>query len=138
MPFLTRLTYAVLRRNRAWTRASLGSIFTNPSRISDDLANDVFAEIRQPAAGEAFMAFQRREMLPDRVRTNYLDRLHEIKAPTLFIHGDRDSLVPVAWAREANRRLAGSQLQVIPDCGHWPQRELPAAFHAIITEFLRD
>ncbi len=138
MPFLTRLTYAALRRNRAWTRASLGSIFADASRISDDLVNDVFDEIRKPATGEAFMAFQKHEVLPNGLRTNYLDRLHEIKAPTLFIHGDRDKLVPIVWAREANRRLAGSQLRVMADCGHWPQRELPDAFHEIITDFLRD
>ncbi len=137
MPFLTRLTYAALRRNRAWTRASLGSIFAHLSRISDDLVNDVFEEIRKPATGEAFIAFQQREVLPNGLRTNYLDRLPEIKFPTLFIHGDRDNLVPIAWVREAHRRLAGSQLQVIPDCDHWPQRELPETFHAIITEFFR-
>lgn len=138
MPFVTRLMYAALRRNRAWTRASLGSIFADASRISDDLVNDVFEEIRRPATGEAFMAFQKHEVLPHGLRTNYLDRLHEINAETLFIHGDRDSLAPIAWAREANRRLAGSRLQVMSDCGHWPQRELPETFHTIITEFLRD
>lgn len=138
LPFLTRLMYAALRRNRAWTRASLASIFADASRISDELVNDVFDEIHRPATGEAFMAFQKHEMLPHGLRASYLDRLHEIKAPTLFVHGDRDRLVPIAWAREASRRLAGSQLQVMTDCGHWPQRELPETFHAIITEFLRD
>ncbi|MCS6848913.1 MAG: alpha/beta hydrolase [Anaerolineae bacterium] len=135
---LTRLIYPALRNNRAWVRASLSRIFADPTRLTDDLVDSVCEEIRKPKTGEAFAAFQRRELLPDRLRTNYLARLGEIAAPTCFVHGDKDALVPVACAREAAARLPGASLRVMHNCGHWPQRERPEEFNAIVTEFLND
>ncbi|MFC1464456.1 MAG: alpha/beta fold hydrolase [Candidatus Brachytrichaceae bacterium NZ_4S206] len=137
-PLLNHLAYATLRNNRAWVRASVSRIFADPTRLTDDLVDDVYEEIRRPKAGEAFAAFQRHELLPDRLRTNYMARLGEIAAPTCFIHGDKDALVPVTCAREAADRLPGASLRVMHNCGHWPQREQPEAFNAIITEFLHD
>ena len=48
--------------------------------------------MRQMAAVQAFDAF---------------DRLPDIKAPTLVIHGDRDVLVPVANAHVLKERIPG-------------------------------
>ncbi len=136
MPILTRTAYAMLRRSRAWTRASLSAIFADPAHIPEDLVDDVFDEICKPGAGEAFMAFQRHEVMPGRLRTNYLDQLSRISASTCFIHGDCDRLVPIACAREASRRVTGARLYEMRRCGHWPQRELPAKFCAAVQEFL--
>ncbi|BCX05429.1 MAG: alpha/beta hydrolase [Candidatus Roseilinea sp.] len=135
-PLLISLVYAALRNHRAWVRASLGRIFANPTRLTDDLVDDVYEELRKPNAGQAFTIFQRHELLPDRLRTNYMERLGEIAAPTCFVHGDKDALVPVTGAREAAARLPGAKLHVMHNCGHWPQRERPEEFNAIITEFL--
>ncbi|MCL6510316.1 MAG: alpha/beta fold hydrolase [Anaerolineae bacterium] len=138
LPGVIHATYALLRRNRRWARATLRSIFADPNAITDDLAEDVFAEIRRPDAGAAFEQFQKHEVLPRRMRTIYMDRLGEIVAPTLFVHGERDRLVPVACAREAQQRAPNAQLHVMHNCGHWPQRERPEEFNAVITRFLYD
>lgn len=136
MEWLNRFSWWLLGRSRALTRASLQQIFYDPNALSDDLVNEVFEEVRRPQAGMAFRSFQRYEVLPGRLRTNYLDRLGEIRAETLFIHGEKDRLVPLECAREAHSRLAGSRLEVIPACGHWPQREKPDEFIRILLGFL--
>lgn len=136
MPFLSRLIYVLLRRNRTWVRASLRPIFADPSRITNDLVNQAFAELSKPRVGEAFMDFQRREVLLGRLRTNFLTRLAQLRAPTLFVHGDQDALVPVAWAREAARRTPHALLREMKGCGHWPQRERSEEFNTIVADFL--
>ncbi|GAP10060.1 predicted hydrolase [Bellilinea caldifistulae] len=137
MEWLNRFSWWLLGRNRALTRASLQQIMYDPNALSDDLINEVYEEIRRPRAGMAFRSFQRHEVLRDGVRTCYLDRLKEIQAETLFIHGENDRLVPVECAREAHARLPGSRLEVIPACGHWPQREKPDEFNRILLDFLQ-
>lgn len=137
MEWLNRFSWWLLGRNRALTRASLQQIMYDPNALSDDLINEVYEEIRRPRAGMAFRSFQRHEVLRDGVRTCYLDRLKEIQAETLFIHGENDRLVPVECAREAHAKLPGSRLEVIPACGHWPQREKPDEFNRILLNFLQ-
>lgn len=137
MEWLNRFSWWLLGRNRALTRASLQQIMYDPNALSDDLINEVYEEIRRPRAGMAFRSFQRHEVLRDGVRTCYLDRLKEIQAETLFIHGENDRLVPVECAREAHAKLPGSRLEVIPACGHWPQREQPDEFNRILLDFLQ-
>lgn len=136
LPGVTRITYALLRRSRRWARAALRSIFANPDAITDELAEETFAEMQRLNAGAAFAQFQKREVLLRGLRTVYIERLHEITAPTLFIHGARDRLVPLACAREAQQRIPNAKLHVMHHCGHWPQRERPDEFNDILIGFL--
>ncbi len=64
------------------------------------------------------------------------DRLPEIKAPTLIIHGDRDLLSPVQNARILHERIAGSQLRVIPGVGHCFFWEKPQESAEAMVQFL--
>jgi pimeloyl-ACP methyl ester carboxylesterase len=65
-----------------------------------------------------------------------MDRLGEIKAPTLIIHGDKDVLVPIECSRQAHQIIAGSKLHVLKNCGHWPQRDCPEEFNRVVKDFL--
>ena len=44
--------------------------------------------------------------------------------------------MPVAYAEEFGRRIAGSRVEVIDDCGHIPQLEQPEKTFALVGEFL--
>lgn len=63
--------------------------------------------------------------------------LQTIQVPTLFIWGERDRLISVDAGEEAVRRLPGSELVVIDDCGHNPQMECPEEFSASTIAFAR-
>lgn len=63
-------------------------------------------------------------------------RLDEIRVPTLVVWGEGDPLLPVRFAKEFHAGIPGSLLSIIPDCGHVPQWECPAAFGAVLANYL--
>jgi pimeloyl-ACP methyl ester carboxylesterase len=138
LPLLTELTYWWVGRSEAAARATLQSVVHDPRRLSPALVHEVMREARRPGVGRAFQVYQRREMRWDGLRTCFIPRLAEVRAPTLFIHGAQDRLVPLACARTGQARLPGSQLHIMPGCGHWTQREQPAEFNQIVADFLRE
>lgn len=64
------------------------------------------------------------------------ERLHELRAPTLVIAGDRDRSTPPAEAYELWRRIEGAQLCIVPGCAHAVHFERPALFNEIVGTFL--
>lgn len=56
--------------------------------------------------------------------------------PTLIVWGGRDSIIPVEHAREAHGAIGGSRLHVFPDAGHFPHRDDPRGFVAVLREFM--
>jgi pimeloyl-ACP methyl ester carboxylesterase/uncharacterized protein YndB with AHSA1/START domain len=63
-------------------------------------------------------------------------RLHRIRVPALILWGREDALVPVAYAEEFGRRIAGSQVEVIGDCGHALAADQPERTWTAISSFL--
>lgn len=132
---LMRLSYAAAARSPRLARLGLALAYAEPRRITADTVADVMAISRQQAAEPAFAHFQTAEVGPTRLTTCLMDDLPRIAAPTLFIHGRHDRLVPVAAARAATARVPGARLELL-DSGHWPMREAPVAFDAALTSFL--
>jgi pimeloyl-ACP methyl ester carboxylesterase len=63
-------------------------------------------------------------------------RLADLQAPSLFVWGRHDQLVPIAFARHVRATLpAARHLEL--DCGHVPQFERPTLVHDAIARFLR-
>ena len=63
-------------------------------------------------------------------------RLHRVAAPTLIVWGEDDALIPSAYAREFGSRIAGSRVEILPDCGHIPQLERGAETLEMVRGFL--
>ena len=63
-------------------------------------------------------------------------RLHRVEVPTLIVWGREDALVPVEYAKEFGRRIAGSRVEVLDDCGHVVQADQPERSWAAISGFL--
>jgi pimeloyl-ACP methyl ester carboxylesterase len=59
-----------------------------------------------------------------------------VTAPTLIVHGDNDRLVPLAAARALAARRPQFTLDVIDNCGHVPQLEVPDQFLAAAMPWL--
>ncbi len=64
-------------------------------------------------------------------------RIHRIKAPTHILWGQSDGLAPVAYAQEFQQSIPGSQVTIMPQCGHMPMYEDPAGFVSTVTSFLQ-
>lgn len=67
---------------------------------------------------------------------NHLPLVNRIHCSTMVVHGAQDKAVPVSVAREMADGISGSQLQVIDNAGHWPNREKPSEFNALLREFV--
>jgi len=136
-PLVNAATYALMRRSWRMVRWGLYNVVHDRSAVSDEMVEEAYRLVNRPGAGLAFAPFQRNEVGWGGLRTSYANRLGEISAPTLIVHGAHDAAVPVAWAYRAHGRIAGSELYVFPDCGHMPPRERPEEFNRIIGRFLR-
>ena len=59
------------------------------------------------------------------------------RTPTLIVWGEEDAIVPLSAGEEYQRRIPGSRLEVIPNCGHHPELEATERFVGLVEEFLR-
>ncbi|GAA2778381.1 alpha/beta hydrolase [Saccharopolyspora taberi] len=135
--FVGPLSARALGWSRALTRLVLTrGVFTGSAPVSDleAIVDEAVAEAR----GRRSMfsdwlvdSLERRAM-----RVNHLPHLDRVQCPTMIIHGEKDSVVPESAAREAAGAIAGSMLRVLPDAGHWPSRERPTEFNALLREFV--
>ena len=64
------------------------------------------------------------------------DRLGQIQAPTLIVHGERDQLIPAQNAGVLGERIAGSTLRILSDTGHTFFWERPEESAQANVEFL--
>ncbi len=62
--------------------------------------------------------------------------LPSIAVPTTVIVGQEDRMTPMALSQEIHDLIPDSRLNVIPDCGHLPPIEKPAATAALLRELL--
>jgi pimeloyl-ACP methyl ester carboxylesterase len=63
-------------------------------------------------------------------------RLHRVNIPTLVLWGREDRLVSSAYAEEFGRRITGSLVEILDDCGHIPQVEKADETLALVRTFL--
>jgi pimeloyl-ACP methyl ester carboxylesterase len=62
--------------------------------------------------------------------------LAAITCPLLVVHGEHDRIVPIAASRRLHEGVPGSELVVLPRCGHCPQVEQPGEVARLIEGFL--
>jgi pimeloyl-ACP methyl ester carboxylesterase len=65
-----------------------------------------------------------------------VDRLEKIGAPTLVVWGEDDPLIPVRDAWKFGEIIPNARVVVYEDTGHVAMLERPAAFNALVAEFL--
>jgi pimeloyl-ACP methyl ester carboxylesterase len=63
-------------------------------------------------------------------------RLSEVHCPVLVVAGDLDLAHIRARAKEVASRMAGARMQVMEGAAHLPGLEQPAAFAALLRDFL--
>ncbi|MBX3456418.1 alpha/beta fold hydrolase [Ferrovibrio sp.] len=63
--------------------------------------------------------------------------LSAIRCPTLVLAGLQDEVTPPDCAREIAAHISGSELHLLPDCGHCANLEAPQAVNRLLIEWLR-
>lgn len=69
-------------------------------------------------------------------RPDSTSALPTISVPTLVIAGDEDVITPAKDTRAMHAAIRGSRLEILAGAGHLSSIERPAAFNAVLSEFL--
>ncbi|MHA6629406.1 alpha/beta fold hydrolase [Pseudonocardia sichuanensis] len=107
-----------------------------PAEERERLVAGVVAEHRAKRDGHMFSDWNRVEIGFRRMRTDHRPELHRIARPTLVLHGDADTVVPVRYAREAASLIPGARLVVVEGASHSAPMDHPTEVGAAIREFL--
>jgi pimeloyl-ACP methyl ester carboxylesterase len=98
-----------------------------------------FASLHDAEARQAFIHTLRGIVEPGGQRVSARDRLYLAQeVPTLLMWGERDPIIPVEHAFSANDEIPGSRLEVLPNAGHFPYRDDPRQFAALLSEFIEE
>jgi pimeloyl-ACP methyl ester carboxylesterase len=97
-----------------------------------------------PPEGRAEIVREARRLSPlellrrlrDVLDADFLGALERLRVPTLVIHGARDQLVPLRYARDVAARIPGARLEVLREASHLPYMSHTQAFNAFVGDFL--
>jgi pimeloyl-ACP methyl ester carboxylesterase len=119
---------AVARRARL-REATLALVVRHPGRLPAALAAEQLRGAGKPGFLQALEAI---------LDYDFRDRLPEIACPTLIVWGDGDRLISVRDADVFAELIPDSRKVVFEDTGHMAMLERPAAFNALLREFLAE
>lgn len=132
-------TEAVMSDDKDLTRQRLHLLMANPERdVSEELV-DIRYRIYHTPEFQANVGNLLSLQDMDRRQRNLLreDRLERIKVPTLVVWGRNNPFGEVPEAEMMHDAIEGSRLELLDDCGHWPQHEQAEAYNQIALEFLQ-
>ncbi|HSP80228.1 MAG TPA: alpha/beta hydrolase [Myxococcaceae bacterium] len=138
---------ASVHRVRRWALA-LSTLVRVPKPFAYVLAPAVARVLggsHLPPEGRAEIVREARRLSPvellrrleDILAVDYLDELERLPVPTLVLHGARDMLVPLSYARDVAERLPRGRLEVIREASHLPYMSHTDAFNAFVGDFLQ-
>jgi pimeloyl-ACP methyl ester carboxylesterase len=119
---------AVARHPRL-REATLNVVVRHPSRLPAALAAEQLRGTGKPGFVQALQA-----ILDYDIR----ERLPEIACPTLIVWGDSDRLINVKDADVFAELIPNSRKVIFKDTGHMAMLERPAAFNALLEDFIAE
>lgn len=97
----------------------IGRAYFKPKPVPPHAWQAIADSIKSRPTRETFDAFKLEYVLDRRAK--------DIKAPTIVLWGAADRVVPAGMGERWTRLIPGARLKSVPDCGHLPQQECPAA-----------
>ncbi len=126
-----RVTAAKEKGMAALVEPTLARWFTEPYR---NTRKDVMERIAKDIRGTPVAGFAGCCQAISKV--DYLDRLKDIKVPSLIMVGEHDHGTPPEAARAIHQNLAGSDLKIIPSAAHLSNIEQVQIFNDAMMSFL--
>ena len=113
-------------------RLAEGVLFHDPAKVDPWMAAAAFDAAK--AANAVRLEDLGRGM---KLGIHVQDRLDRITCPTLIVHCRDDFIVPEA-PQLAHELIAGSQMVVLENSGHYPHVEIPGPFFAAVERFIAE
>ena len=105
----------------------------HPDNASDGRLPADYLAMMDRAGADQLIAQNRAIM----ARPDSRPMLAQIRCPTLVVCGDADQLTPPECSRELAAGIAGSELYILPGCGHLLTWERPQPVNALLQDWLR-
>lgn len=121
------------RGNYEFIQNKTQDIFFDPEVASKELVDEVFATVNDRNKAIRIITTAK-----SAIRHNLGDKLHLIKAPTLLIWGDHDTVTPPFVGEKFNDLIENSTLHFVEKCGHAPMMEQPEVFNHLLSDFLKE
>lgn len=119
------------RPSRDWVKQTINGILHNNSLMTEDMID----QWHQSLLDRDYTRFLLRVSRATRDRS-VEDELGDLKLPTMIVWGRNDAITPPSVGEEFQRRIHGSRIEFIEECGHAPNWERPADFARLMEEFL--
>ncbi|MFK8162381.1 MAG: alpha/beta fold hydrolase [Lewinella sp.] len=119
------------RKNYEFIKKKTESTFYDPAVSSKELVDEVFSTVNDRNKGLRIIMTAK-----SAVRHNLGHKLDQIKAPTLLVWGNQDTITPPFVGEQFQELIANSELYFIDLCAHAPMMERPEEFNAIMGEWL--
>jgi pimeloyl-ACP methyl ester carboxylesterase len=134
----TKASFAWYGKNRNRVKWVIGAaLIGDKAKITEAMVDEVWQACRQPDAGQSMEDFQRSSILKTGVVPDYGAALAKLSMPVLFLNGEKDDAVPLRLTQKAAALVPGAQVEVLPGCRHWPPKEQPERFCALVAEFVQ-
>ncbi len=116
-------------------RESFGQLMAASSQGMDEATVDEYWLSLSTPEGQAAQLEMYRSGDMEKIAP-YEGKLGEMARPTLLLWGEDDPFAPVAGAHRFQAEIPGSELQVVPESGHFVYADAPARCAVAVTEFL--
>ncbi|WP_017590894.1 alpha/beta fold hydrolase [Nocardiopsis ganjiahuensis] len=115
---------------------ALRAVVHDVSALPPEAVAEFRREALRPGAARGYMRYNQDTLGPHGMLNNLMPVVGRITVPTLFFHGEQDSLVPLEGSRRASELMPNARLVTVPDCGHWAQLEAHERFVEEVRAFL--
>lgn len=117
------------------TRETFGQLMASSSAGIDEATVDEYWLSLSTAEGQAAQLEMYRSGDMEKLAP-YEGSLGELSLPTLLLWGARDPFAPLGGAHRFQRQIPGTELEVIPDSGHFVYADAPDRCATAVTGFL--
>ncbi|MCA1005302.1 alpha/beta fold hydrolase [Rhodococcus hoagii] len=127
---------AVESDDRELTRRRLELLMHDPANVTRELVDVRHTIYHRPAFVDGIdelLCLQEMENRTEDLLT--AEQMARISAPTLIVWGAQNPFGDVPEAHRMQQSIPGSQLEVFPECGHWPQHEHADRFNELALKF---
>jgi 4,5:9,10-diseco-3-hydroxy-5,9,17-trioxoandrosta-1(10),2-diene-4-oate hydrolase len=115
-------------------RVALGEVYGGADRVVDRCLQEIVNAVRSPVTMRHVLCTMRCWFAERAKLKAALRRVKRI--PTLLVWGDHDFTVSLSSAAKLKRKLRGSELVVLPGCGHSVFEDVPEESNRIMLEWL--
>ncbi|MDP5134175.1 MAG: alpha/beta hydrolase, partial [Paraglaciecola sp.] len=136
LPLLGRL---MAQPNQMAIDQQINAIFFEPAAVSAELLSVVKRNVLRDGAQQAFLNTLKRMTSVWGQKNSLVNKAKDIlsssKIPILYMHGRQDQVIPYCHSQAGQQITPNSSLEIIENCGHTPQVEMPWKINTLLSDF---